>query len=85
LERKDSVLVIPEALLQFDKMTDKPYVEVAVGAAEEQKFERKDIEIGISDGVNVEIVSGLTKDDKVKVWNKTEPIKKGAEEDKEAE
>lgn len=85
LERKDSVLVIPEALLQFDKTTDKPYVEVAIGAAEEQKFERKDIEIGISDGVNVEIVSGLTKDDKVKVWNKTEPIKKGTEGEDEQE
>lgn len=85
LERKDSVLVIPEALLQFDRKTDKPYVEVAVGSAEEQKFERKDIEIGISDGINVEIISGLTKDDKVKQWNKTEPIKKGEEEDTENE
>ncbi|HLT52237.1 MAG TPA: efflux RND transporter periplasmic adaptor subunit [Arenibacter sp.] len=81
LEQRDSVLAIQEALLQFDKTTDKPYVEVAIGAVEEQKFERKDIEIGISDGVNVEIVSGLTKDDKVKVWNKTEPIKKGTEEE----
>ncbi len=52
LEKKDSIMVIPEALLQFDKKTDKPYVEVSTG---EQEFERKDIEIGISDGVNVEI------------------------------
>ncbi|MCJ7468520.1 MAG: efflux RND transporter periplasmic adaptor subunit, partial [Maribacter sp.] len=81
LEKKDSVMVIPEALLQFDKKTDKPYVEIAVGKVEDQKFERKDIEIGISDGVNVEVVSGLTKDDNVKQWNKTEPIKKGDEED----
>ena len=80
LEKKDSVMVIPEALLQFDKKTDKPYVEIETG---DQKFERKDIEIGISDGVNVEIVSGLTKDDKVKVWNKTEPIKKGSEEEEQ--
>jgi HlyD family secretion protein len=80
LEKKDGVMVIPEALLQFDKETDKPYVEVMVG---DQKFERKDVEIGISDGVNVEIVSGITVDDEVKVWNKTEPIKKG-EEDKES-
>lgn len=79
LEQRDSVMVIPEALLQFDKTTDKPYVEVAIGAVEEQKFERKDIEIGISDGINVEIVSGLTQEDRVKVWNKTEPIKKGTE------
>lgn len=74
LEKKDSILVIPEALLQFDKETNKPYVEVAKG---EQQFERRDIEIGISDGINVEIVEGLTKEDKVKQWNKTEPIKIG--------
>lgn len=86
LEKKDSILVIPEALLQFDKKTDKPYVEITVGDIAEQKFERKDIETGISDGVNVEIVSGLTENDNVKKWNKTEPIKKGeGEEDSEEE
>ena len=78
LEKKDSIMVIPEALLQFDRETDKPYVEVATG---DQKFERRDIEIGISDGVNVEIVSGLEMEDKVKVWNKTEPIKRGEDEE----
>ena len=82
LEKKDSVLVIPEALLQFDKETDEPYVELAVG---DQKFERKNVEIGISDGVNVEIISGLTEEDEVKVWNKTEPIKKGEDEEEESE
>ncbi|WP_291867683.1 efflux RND transporter periplasmic adaptor subunit [Maribacter sp.] len=81
LEKKDSILVIPEALLQFDKKTDEPYVEISVG---DQEFERKDVEIGISDGVNVEIVSGITEEDEVKQWNKTEPIKIG-DEDKEEE
>ena len=80
LEKEDSILVIPEALLQFDRKTDKPYVELAVG---DQEWERKDVETGISDGVNIEIVSGLTKEDKVKVWNKTEPIKIGTDEDEE--
>ena len=78
LEKKDSILVISEALLQFDKETNKPYVEVATG---EQQFERRDIEIGISDGINVEIVSGLTEEDEVKQWNKTEPVKIGEEEE----
>ena len=82
LDKKDSILVIPEALLQFDKNTNKPYVEIATG---EQEFERRDIEIGISDGINVEIVSGLTEEDQVKQWNKTEPIKKGTEEEEEGE
>ena len=82
LEKKDDVLVIPEALLQFDKKTDEPYVEVETG---DQEFERKDVEIGISDGVNVEIVSGLTESDKIKVWSKTEPIKKGEDEEEKEE
>lgn len=80
LEKKEDVMVIPEALLQFDKTTDEPYVEVATG---DQKFERKEVKIGISDGVNVEILEGLTMEDKVKIWNKTEPIKVGTEEDEE--
>ena len=82
LERKDSVMAIPESLLQFDRETEKPYVEVSTG---EQEFERRDIEIGISDGVNVEILSGLTKEDQIKVWNKTEPIKKGEDEEENAD
>ena len=80
LERKDSIMAIPESLLQFDRETEKPYVEISLG---EQTFEKRDIEIGISDGVNVEIISGLTKEDLIKVWNKTEPVKKGDEEKKE--
>jgi HlyD family secretion protein len=77
LERKDSILALPEALLQFDKDTEQPYVEIQI---EEQKFERKDIEIGISDGINVEIISGLKIQDKIKVWNKTEAKKLGEDE-----
>ncbi|MEM9686790.1 MAG: efflux RND transporter periplasmic adaptor subunit [Bacteroidota bacterium] len=78
LERKDSILAIKEALLQFDKEDEKPYVEVQIG---DQKFERRNIEIGISDGINVEILSGLSEEDKIKVWNKTEPKKKGEDEE----
>ena len=73
LERKDSIMAISESLLQFDSKTEEPYVEIEVS---DQKFERKDIEIGISDGVNVEIITGIKEDDKIKVWNKTEPLKK---------
>ena len=80
LERKDSIMAISEALLQFDRETEKPFVQVLI---DEQEFERRDVEIGISDGVNVEVVSGITMEDKIKVWNKTEPIKKGDEESEE--
>ncbi|MAV79019.1 MAG: efflux transporter periplasmic adaptor subunit [Flavobacteriaceae bacterium TMED171] len=74
LEKKDSVMAISEALLQFDKITNEPYVEVKNAKG---KFERKDIDLGISDGINVEVVKGLSMEDQIKVWNKTEPIKIG--------
>ena len=78
LARKDSVMVMAEALLQFDKTTEKTYVEVE---KEDQTFERVDLEVGISDGINVEVISGLSMDDKIKVWNQTTPEKIGDSND----
>ena len=39
IEKKDSIMAIPEALLQFDKETNKPYVEIE--SNEKGKFLRK--------------------------------------------
>jgi len=69
LARADSVLALKEALVQFDDDTKDPFVEVEVG---EQQFERKDIELGISDGIFVEVKSGISDSDKIKVWNSVE-------------
>jgi HlyD family secretion protein len=69
LARVDSVLAVKEALVQFDDITKKPFVEVEKG---DQKFERQDVELGISDGIFVEVLSGLGKDDKIKIWNEIE-------------
>ena len=77
-ERKVDVIAISEALLQYDSKTKKPYVEIETS---NQKFKRQDIKLGISDGVNAELISGVSKTDKIKVWNKTEPDKRGEVED----
>ena len=74
-----NVLAIKEALVQFDEETEEPFVEIELG---EQEFEKRSIELGISDGINVEILSGLKETDKIKVWNITEPIKKASDKDK---
>ena len=39
------------------------------------------IEIGISDGIVVEVLSGITAEDEIKVWNKLEPKDKDESED----
>lgn len=70
LSRADSVLAIKEALVQFDDKTKKPFVEIEKG---EQEFERKDVELGIGDGIYVEIKSGIGATDKIKVWNAVKP------------
>ena len=67
IESKDSILVIKEALLQFNRITEKPFVELQ---NENGNFTKKNIEIGLSDGINVEILEGIEEGDKIKVWNK---------------
>lgn len=66
LEKADNVLAIKEALVQYDVKTKKPFVEVEVG---DQEYERKDVELGISNGIFVEVKSGINEVDKIKVWN----------------
>lgn len=73
LARADSVMALKEALIQYDPKTKKPFVEVEIG---DQEFERKDLELGISDGINVEVLSGISENDKIKVWNQLKPAMK---------
>ncbi len=70
LDRRDSVLTIPEGLLKFNH--DTAYVEIQKAP---DQFEKKIVKTGLSDGINIEIVSGLTKEDKIK-GNLIDPKKK---------
>jgi HlyD family secretion protein len=62
LSKKDNVMVIPESVLQFEK--EKAFVEVETG---NQVFEKRFIKTGLSDGINIEILDGLKKTDKLKL------------------
>jgi len=75
LERKDSVMVIPESLIKFEKDGDSAYVEIE---KQPQIFEKRYIKTGLSDGVNIEIKEGLSIKDKIKGQQKEE-IKKPEE------
>ena len=67
IESKDSVLVIKEALLQFNRITEKPFVELR---QEDGTFSKKNVTTGLSDGINIEITAGVEEGDQIKVWNK---------------
>lgn len=56
------VLAIKESMLTFEG--DSTYVEVEIAP---QQFEKKYVLTGISDGINVEVKNGLSKEDKIKI------------------
>ncbi len=62
LARVDSVLAVPESVIQFEK--DTAYVEVETSP---QVFERRNVDLGLSDGINIEVVSGISENDRIKV------------------
>ena len=61
LDRRENVLAINEGNLQFDDQDTFVEVEVA-----QQVFERRDVETGLSDGINIEVVAGLEENDIIK-------------------
>ena len=63
LERKDSVLAIPESLLNFGNHPDSTFVEVETA---DQVFEKRPVKVGLSDGIKIEVVSGIDTSDNIK-------------------
>ncbi len=61
LESRNDVLAIRESNLIFE--ADKMFVEVALG---DQQFERREVTTGLSDGINIEIVSGISENVSIK-------------------
>ena len=61
LDRRDDVLTLDEGALIFED--DKVYVIVVKG----DQFDRREIEVGLSDGLRIEIVNGLAEGDVVRV------------------
>ena len=71
MDKAENVLAIKEALVQYDPQTQKPFVEVETG---DQQFERREIQLGLSNGIFVEVKDGINKTDKIKVWNALKPV-----------
>lgn len=69
---RENVNALSEAVIQYDKDTKIPFVEVEVG---DQEFEKRELKLGLADGINVEVISGVSKEEKVKIWNITKPNK----------
>ena len=57
LQRANNALTVPESTIEFSG--DSTFVYVLTDSVPTQKFTRRQVQTGISDGVNIEIKSGL--------------------------
>ena len=63
LNKREDVLTIPESSLEFSGDTAFVYL---VTKESPQEFQRKPIQIGLSDGIKIEVTDGLKVNDKIR-------------------
>jgi HlyD family secretion protein len=64
LDKRTQVLCINELLVQYDDQG--AFVDVKTG---EGTYERRAMVLGLSDGIAVEVLQGVSEGEEIKVWN----------------
>lgn len=81
LSSQKNALLLDESLIQYDKVNgkDNSFVEVKQPNG---TFKKVNLKLGASDGINVQILSGIDKNADVKVWNPSDKDKEALKEQK---
>ncbi|MBT2622961.1 MULTISPECIES: efflux RND transporter periplasmic adaptor subunit [Chryseobacterium] len=81
LNSQKNALLLDESLVQYEKSNgkDKSFVEVKQA---DGKFKKVYVKLGASDGINVQVLSGIDKNSEVKVWNPSDKDKEELKEKK---
>ena len=66
IENRENVLTVPESVLEFEGGKTYVYLLTSPEEAEEQTFERHEVATGLSDGMNMEILEGLSESDRLR-------------------
>lgn len=61
LDKRDKVLTVEEKLVEYEKDLSYVYVQV-----DSQRFEKRPIKLGLSDGIKAEVLSGITDKDQLR-------------------
>ena len=64
LDRAQKTLAVPESTVEFNG--DSTFVYVMTDSVPVQKFERRPIQVGMSDGIKIAIKSGISAQDKIR-------------------
>lgn len=81
LSSQKNALLLEESLIQYEKKNgkDAPFVEVK---QPDGSFKKAFVKLGASDGIHVQILSGIDKNAEVKVWNPSDKDKEALKEQK---
>lgn len=71
LERRDSVLTVPESVVEFNAKGDSAFVQVKDGVG----WKKTHIKTGLSDGINLEVLEGVASDAQLRGSKKEEEKK----------
>lgn len=64
LDRATQTLAIPEGAVEFSG--DSTFVYVLTDSVPQQSFERRPVQVGLSDGIQIAVKSGLTQTDRIR-------------------
>ena len=72
IESREGVLTLPESTVEFEEGKSYVYVLTSAEGAEEQTFDKREVQLGLSDVINIDIKEVVTAGEKIR----------GAKEDK---
>ena len=81
LSSQKNALLLDESLIQYERKNGKDISFVEVKQTD-GTFKKVNVKLGASDGINVQILSGINKDAEVKVWNPSDKDKEALKEKK---
>lgn len=73
LEERKDVPSIPESVIDFNQEGDSAFVKIKNG----ENWDKTYVETGLSDGIHIEVISGLSESDELKGAKKTDEEEKG--------
>ncbi|MEG0789085.1 MAG: efflux RND transporter periplasmic adaptor subunit [Alistipes sp.] len=66
IESREGILTLPESSIEFEGTKASVYVLTSAENAAEQTFDKREVKIGLSDGIKIEILEGVKAEDKVR-------------------
>ncbi len=66
IDSRENVFTLPESAIEFEGDKTFVYVLTSPENADEQTFEKREVKIGLSDGIKVEVSEGVTEADKIR-------------------